>query len=224
VFGPDPESNPRLADVIAEAKKASFTKSSIEAAIARGQGRSATGASLESVVIEGILPQNVAVIIDCETDNKNRTMMDVRMVMKEHGGNATPSSYLFAKKGRIVFEKREGLGVEEIFDEALEAGALDIVEDPEGRVVIYTEPSDTKATGTSLSQSLGLEIAASDIIWDANDETKVSLQDNDTAGELAEFIDVLQDREPSVQGVYLNVAKGSIDEDAWAALQDRTTA
>ncbi|TKA71829.1 hypothetical protein B0A49_06172, partial [Cryomyces minteri] len=101
VYGPDPNINPRLAHAIATAKKSGFAKASIEAAIARGQGVSASGAKLESLTIEAILPPSVAVVIDCETDNKLRTLADVRLLIKHYEGNVTPTNYLFAKKGRI---------------------------------------------------------------------------------------------------------------------------
>lgn len=174
--------------------------------------------------VEGILAHNVAVIIDCETDNKLRTLADVREVMKKYSGTATPTNYLFAKKGRIVFEKKEGTGVDEVFDQALEAGALDVIEDAEGRVVVFTEPSDTKSTGEALSGGLGLNIASSDIIWDPNEDTMVPLSDSVAAKELSEFVDALQDKDSSVQGIYMNVAQGSIDEGAWAELKSRIDA
>jgi len=174
--------------------------------------------------VEGILPGNVGVVIDCETDSKLRTLSEVRLIINKHGGNATPTAYLFAKKGRIVFEQKEGVGVDEIFEPALEAGALDVVEDAEGRVVVFTEPNETKAAGESLSSALGLEISGSEIIWDPNEDTKIPLDGEQSVQELIKFVDVLQDRETSVQGIYMNVSKGSVDESSWAELQSRITA
>lgn len=213
-----------MAGLIAKAKKTGFAKSSIEAAIARGQGRSLSGAALEQVTVEGILPPNVAVIIDCETDNKLRTLAEVRLRIKDHGGSSTPTSYLFAKKGRITFEKKEDTTLDTVFDHALEAGALDVVEDAEGRVVVYTEPNETKATGETLSQSLGLDISSSEIIWDANEDTRVPLEPGNAVNEISKFVDMLQEKETSVQGVYMNVAQGSLDEESWADIQSRITA
>src|SRR5436190_22490915 len=97
---------------------AGFPKSSIEAAIARGQGISFTGAALESVILEAILPPSVAFVIDCQTDSKLRLLQDLRLIIKNYGGTVTPTSYLFEKKGIIVFEKDErGIGVDEVLDE-----------------------------------------------------------------------------------------------------------
>jgi len=224
VFGPDPNANPRLADLITKAKRAGFAKTSIESAIARGQGRSVSGASLEAVTVEGILPGNVGVVIDCETDNKARTISDVRLAIKDQGGSSTPASFLFAKKGRIIFEHKDGVGIDEVFEPALETGALDVTEDADGRVVIYTEPSDTKSASAKLSAALDLEIVGSEIIWDANEDTRVPLVDDKAAIDLAGFVEKLQEKESNVQGVYMNVAQGKVEENYWAELQSRLTA
>ncbi|KAK5194224.1 hypothetical protein LTR16_007105, partial [Cryomyces antarcticus] len=196
VYGSDPNINPRLAHAIATAKKSGFAKASIEAAIARGQGVSASGAKLESLTIEAILPPSVAVVIDCETDNKLRTLADVRLLIKHHEGSVTPTNYLFAKRGRIVFQK-EGIGADEVLEGALDAGALDVTEDAEGKVVVYTEPNDTKATAETLSSLLGLEAERSDIIWDPNVDTKVGLEDEQSVKDLSDFVEELQEKESS---------------------------
>ena len=156
VFGPDPKSNPRLALAVSSAKRAGFPKASIETAIARGQGTSASGAALEPLVIEAIFPPSVAAIIDCLTDSKLRTLQDVRLLIKNHEGSVTPTNYLFEKKGRVVFHKKEGIGADEALEAALEVGALDVVEDEEGKVVMFTEPSITMMAGEQLARSLTL--------------------------------------------------------------------
>jgi len=174
--------------------------------------------------VEGILPGNVAVIIDCETDNRLRTLADVRLVLSKHGGSSTPAAYLFAKKGRITFEKKDGVGVDEVFEPALEAGALDVVEGDEGQVVVFTEPTETTAAGARLSQVLDMNISASEIIWDANEDTKTPLESDKAAVELVRFVEVLQDKESMVQGIYMNIAQGSVAEEPWSELQSRITA
>lgn len=221
LFGPEPSLNPRLADLITKAKKEGFAKASIEAAIARGQGRSLTGTSLENVTVEGILPNNVAVIVECETDSKLRTLMDVRLVIKEAGGSATPSSYLFQKKGRIVYEKKDGIGAEDVLEPALEAGATDVDEDEEGRLVVITEPENTKAVGKAVAEALKIDIATSAIQWEPNGDTLVGLDSEDTALELSAFVDELQEKEASVQAVAMNVSQGSLPPETWKELQSR---
>lgn len=221
LFGPDPNANPRLADLIVKAKREGFAKASIESAIARGQGRSLTGASLEAVTVEGILPNNVAVIVECETDNKLRTLAEVRLVMKDHGGSATPTSYLFTKKGRVVLEQKDGVGLDEVLDHAVEAGALDVVEDEDGKVAVYTEPGETSTVGQAISNALQVQIATSDIFWDPNEDTKVAMASEDAAGDLASFVDTLLEKESTVQAVALNVSRGSLDEEIWKDLRGR---
>lgn len=219
--GADLSLNTRLVDLITKAKREGFAKASIEAAIARGQGRSLSGASLESVTVEGILPNNVAVIVECETDNRLRTLSGVKFVIKDNGGTSTPSSYLFQKKGRVVFEKKDGLDMDQALDAALEAEASDVEEDEDGRLVVSTEPGETKVVGEALAKSLGLEIARSEIMWQPNEETKISLPDEDAAQELSLFVDELQEMEDTVQAVSMNVAQGSLATETWKELQSR---
>lgn len=221
LFGHDPSLNPRLADLIAKSKKEGFAKASIEAAIARGQGRSTTGASLENVTVEGILPNNVAVIIECETDSRLRTLSEVRLAMKDAGGSATPCAYLFEKRGRVVFEPKDSIGVDEAMDSALEAGATDIEEDEDGSLVITSEPSDTKIVGEAMTNAFGLTIKTSDIFWCPNEDTMVQLSNDEAADELGGFVDNLMDRESTVQAISMNISQGSTSEGTWNELQSR---
>merc|ERR1712093_873455 len=105
LWGPDVNSNYRLASVLAAAKKAGFPKALLEGAVARGQGKSASGATLESITLEVIVPPTVAMIIESETGNRARTLMDLRYIVKRHGGSVTPTGYLFQKKGRIALRR-----------------------------------------------------------------------------------------------------------------------
>ena len=94
----------------------------------------------------------------------------------------------------------------------------------EGRVVVYTEPGDTKATGELISTALGLDISSSEIISDANEETLVTLDDGEATQELAKFADAIQDKESGVHGIYMNVKEGPLDHGVFAELQSRITA
>ncbi|OAT02081.1 hypothetical protein, variant [Blastomyces dermatitidis ER-3] len=180
LFGPDPASNPRLALVISKAKRSGMSKSTIEAAIARGQGISPTGAPLESVTIEALLPSSVAVVIEF-----------------------TPTSYLFEKKGRIVFEKVEGLNVDDHLEHAIDAGAIDVDTDDQGRLRVFAEYADTKAVGDKLSALTGLKIETADIIWDPNKDTVVELQSREDADKIEEILSAIRE-EPTVQDIYTN--------------------
>lgn len=147
VFGADPKTNPRLATVIASAKKAGFPKASIESSIARGQGTSASGAALESMVIEAMLPPSIAIIVDLQTDNKARSLADLRMRLRSHKANPTPTSHMFHKAGRIVLEKGDGrMTPDEVLYEAVDAGAEDVELDEGGRIVVSDDRSKCGAS------------------------------------------------------------------------------
>jgi transcriptional/translational regulatory protein YebC/TACO1 len=218
--GPDPNMNPRLALAISNAKKSAVPKASIEAAIARGQGLSASGAALESVTLEAILPPSVATVIECQTDNKLRLLAELRLLVKEAGGTVSLIGYMFEKKGRIILRSKEGISIDEVLEPALEAGVLDVVEDEEGRLLLYTEPAQTKATGEALAKTLDMEIEESEIIWDPNEDTKVTLDDDMAAKELNSFLDELQEVN-GIQGVYTNWSKGAIQDELWADLKSK---
>ncbi|KAI4643445.1 uncharacterized protein J4E78_009914 [Alternaria triticimaculans] len=221
--GPNPDMNPRLSLAISTAKKSAVPKASIEAAIARGQGLSASGAALESLLLEAILPPSVATIIECQTDNKLRTLADIRLLIKEAGGSISTVAFMFEKKGRIIIQKKDGVGVDEVLEPALEAGVLDVDEDAEGRVVLYTEPAMTNKTAERLAKELDVEIEESEIIYDPNEDTKVPLEDEGAAKELGSFLDELQEVQ-GVQGVYMNWTKGSIGDDVWDEIRGKVTA
>ena len=221
MFGPDPNLNPRLALAVSRAKKDGFPKASIEAAIARGQGVSISGAKLESVVIEAMIPPSIAVVVDSQTDNKARTLTELRLIIKQHGGQITPTGYLFDKKGQIAFKAKEGVGTDEILEAALEAGAIDIEEEAEGGLVVYTESNATKAVSGKLMSEFGLEIESSEIIWDPN--TEADLDSADSAENLISMVDKLKE-DLTVQGVYINATRGQTPEDVWEHLQSRVFA
>jgi YebC/PmpR family DNA-binding regulatory protein len=219
--GPNPEMNPRLALALTTAKKNAVPKSTIEAAIARGQGLSASGAALESLLLEAILPPSIATIIECQTDNKLRALADLRLIVKEAGGQVSTVGFMFEKKGRIILQKKDGMGVDEILEPALDAGVQDVLEDDEGRIVLYTEPAQTKTVAETLAKSLEMEIEESEIIYDPNEDTKVTLDDEEAAGKLSNFLDELQEVQ-GIQGVYMNCSKGeSIPAELWEELRSK---
>ena len=187
----------------------------MEAAIARGQGKSTTGAALESVTLEVIMPPTVAMVIDAETDSKNRTLMELRIAVKNHQGTVTPTAYLFQRKGRLQFEKDDrNLGVDEVLDDAIEAGAEDVETDENGSIVVWTEPNKVTAAAKALQESLGLKVNSSDIIWDANEDTRVPLESESSVELLSNFVTAIRDN-PNVQGVYCNAAQGSLTDELW---------
>ncbi|TVY40188.1 putative transcriptional regulatory protein [Lachnellula subtilissima] len=217
--GADPNSNPRLAMLLVTAKKAGWPKTNMDNAIARGQGRSTTGAALQNLTLEVIMPPTIALIIEAETDNAKRTLSELRLLVNKNGGTVTPTNYLFQKKGRVAFEKDErNLGVDEVLDDAIEAGAEDVEADEDGGIVVWTEPNKTSAAAEALQKSgeFGYYLAC-------ERRYEVPIEDVDRAKTLAEFIDLVRDQ-PSVQGLYSNVAQGSLSDEVWEDLQSRLDA
>ncbi|KAL4776077.1 transcriptional regulator TACO1-like protein [Aspergillus nidulans var. acristatus] len=206
MWGPDLKFNPRLTLALSNAKRAGIPKTIIEAAIARGQGLSVTGEALEPVTIEAILPHSVAAVIECLTESKARLLQDVRHAIKEAGGTATPTAYLFEKKGRIVFEKKDGVNADDCLEQAIEAGATDISSDEEGRIIVFTEPTATKNVGETLSKLAGLTIEELEIIWSPNQDTLVDLKDEQQVQEIEEILAFLRD-EAGVRDIYLNTTQ-----------------
>ncbi|KAJ5107753.1 Transcriptional regulator TACO1-like domain 2 [Penicillium angulare] len=203
LWGPDPKYNPRLTLALSNAKRASIPKIIIEAAIARGQGLSVTGQALESLTIEAMLPGSVAAVVECQTDQKARVLQDIRHSIKTYGGTVTPTTFLFEKKGRVVMETKEGLNPDDYLDQAIEAGATDIITDEVGRLVIFTDPSETKKVGETFSKSAGLTIEELEMFWDPNQDTLVEVQDEEQAKAIDNILGSLRD-DPSVQDIYLN--------------------
>ena len=201
---------------MAAAKKQGFPKASIEIAIARGQGKSLSGAPLTTFVLEAVVPPSVALIIECETESKLRTLNELKYLVKDFGGSVTSSSHLFERRGKVVLENSQGLGEQEIFDAAIEAGALDMKMESDGNVVVFTEPPQTVAAGSTVSQALDMKILASDILWVPKDDYMVDVEEPEKLQGFLGMIppirrnrhsDEMQDRlqeESSVQEIYVN--------------------
>lgn len=191
---------------MSNAKRASIPKAIIEAAIARGQGLSLTGQALESLTIEAMLPGSVALVVECQTDQKATVLQDVRHLIKNKGGTVTSTTFLFEKKGRVVMEKKDGLNADDYLDQAIEAGATDIVVDDKDRLVIFTDPSETKIVGETFAKLSGLTIEELEMFWDPNQDTLVEVQDEEHVKNIEDLLASLRD-EPSVQDIYLNATE-----------------
>ena len=127
----------------------------------------------------------------------------MRLAIKDFGGTVTPASHFFERRGKLVFENANGLSESEIFDKAIEAAATDVQVEEDGTVFVYTKPNQTKATAQTLSDVLGLKVQSSDLVWDPKEDTRVEV---DSMDELEAFLDRIQ-KDPSVQGVYMNTAQ-----------------
>lgn len=196
--GGDETSNPRLRDAISKALKANMKRDTIDNAIKRGAG-GLEGANMMEMRYEGYGPGGVAILVDCLSDNKNRTVSEVRHAFTKFGGNLGTDgsvSYLFNKQGEILLEK--GVSEEAVIDLALDAGAEDISED-EGQVEIIT-PEDAYHAVLEALQKASIPIEQSQLAMRA--ETTVGL-DADNAQTFLKLIDMLEDLD-DVQEVHSN--------------------
>src|SRR5690606_13007843 len=140
--GGDPASNPRLRLAIDKAKAQSMPKDNMERAIKRGTGE-LEGVSYEEVRYEGYGPGGVAVMVDCLTDNRNRTVADVRHAFSKYGGNLGADgsvAYLFSQVGQLSYPP--GSDEDRVMEAAIEAGATDVATNDDGSIDVLTEPED----------------------------------------------------------------------------------
>ncbi len=151
--GGDPEKNARLRKAIQDAKAANMPKDNIEKAIKRGTGE-IEGANYEEVKYEGYGPGGVAVYIEAVTDNRNRTVAEIRHIFSKHGGNLGESgcvAWMFHRKGFLVFEK-DKIDEEKLMEVAINAGAEDIQEE-ESTLTVYTAPEDFENVFNAIKES-----------------------------------------------------------------------
>ncbi|PNY25880.1 transcriptional regulatory protein [Tolypocladium capitatum] len=220
MYGEDVKFNPQLANTIAAATKASVPKALVEAAIARGQGRSATGAQLETMTFEVLMPPNIAVIADVETDNKTRTLHDLKFVVKKGGGVVGSTAFYFSRRGRAIFKPKEGgPTLSDVLEEAIEHdGAEDVEELPDGGFLAWTQPPSLMAITEALSSKFGLEVLESDIIWAPNEDTRVSVDSRQSAETLEALFSSLREY-PEVKAMFANIRQGTITDDEWGKVE-----
>ncbi len=205
----DPANNPRLRAAVAAALTSNMTSDTINRAIARGAG-GGDGEQLETIVYEGYGPAGSAVMVECLTDNRNRTVAEVRHAFSKCGGNlGTDGSvaYLFTKKGVLTFV---GADEDALMDAALDAGADDVVTEEDGTIEVYTTPNDF---GTVLDglEAAGFKPESAEVTMIPSTEAEL---DAETAPKLMRLIDMLEDLD-DVQEVYHN---GSISDEIAATL------
>lgn len=197
--GGSPEANPRLRLALDKANAANMPKETIKRAIERGAG-GADGESYDEIRYEGYGPGGTAVIVDCMTDNRNRTASEVRHAFSKHGGNlGTDGSvaYLFSKQGIISF----GPGADEdaIIEAALEAGAEDVVTNDDGSVDVITAPEVFQEVKAAVLQA-GITPDNAEVTFSASTSAEL---DQETAEKLLRLVDALEDLD-DVQDVYNN--------------------
>jgi len=195
--GPDPDSNPRLRMAWDKATAANMPKDNIQRAITRGAG-SADGANFEEIRYEGYGAGGVAVLVDCMTDNRQRTVSDVRHAFSKHGGNLGQDgsvAFLFKHCGQFLFAP--GTSEEAVMEAALEAGAEDVITSEEGLIEVICAPSDYAAVKAAF-EAAGLTPEEQDVVMKALNETELTGADAEKMQKLLDALENLDD----VQAVY----------------------
>ncbi len=197
--GGDPANNPALRSVIDKALGANMKRDTIENTIKKATG-AMEGVNYENVRYEGYGPGGTAVMVDCLTDNRNRTVAEVRHAFSKAGGNLGTDgsvSYMFNKTGIISYA--DSVDEDTIMEAALEAGAEDVVGNEDGSVDVLTTPEEYLEVKQAMIDA-GFEPANAEVTMQADNKTEL---DAKAAEKMLRLIDVLEDLD-DVQDVYSN--------------------
>ncbi|SPO02738.1 related to M.leprae yfcA protein [Cephalotrichum gorgonifer] len=215
--GPDKNDNPALATAIATAKAANVTSEFIARAISRGQVRTQSS-SLENLTLEALMPGNIAVVIDVQTDSKLRSLQELNSLVRKSGGKPGSTLFHFEHCGRIVVDIDEGAEDDVVSSVIEEDGVLDF-DIEEDEVTIWTEAGETSRVAGAVRELVGRETRSVDLMWRAKGDMLVSLDSERAAEELGDFLGALQGF-PEVAGCYINAVRGGVSEEAWVKVQD----
>lgn len=198
--GGDPDMNPRLRLAIATAKGQSMPKDAIERAVNKGAGNT-DGENYEEIRYEGYGPGGVAMIVECLTDNKNRSASEVRTLFAKGGGNLGETGsvgFMFDRIGEIVYPADKA-SADEMFEAGVEAGASNVESDDEYHT-ITTDPDDFGSVSDALTTKYG-EAERAGLAWAANVQSE---QDEASAQKILDLVDALEDSD-DVQNVTTNM-------------------
>jgi YebC/PmpR family DNA-binding regulatory protein len=199
--GADPATNARLRMAIDAARKASMTRETLERAIKKGAGLLDEQVQYDTVTYEGFTPHKVPVIVECLTDNKNRTSSNVRVLFRKGQlGAAGSVSWDFARLGAIVATPPEsGADPEEA---AIEAGAQDLEPAEEGATRFFTEPGELDAVSRALGERKW-HVASAELVWKA--KNPVTVDEPEQRAEIEAFLEAI-DEDDDVQNIYVALA------------------
>jgi len=198
--GSDTSSNIQLKAAIEKAREFNMPKENIERAIKKGTGELA-GENLEEVSFEGFGPGGISIVIEGITDNKNRTIGEVKGILSQHGGKMAGEGavkWMFERKGSIVVNC-EGKPKEELELIAIEAGADDIVKNND-TLNVYTKPEDLEKVKKTIEEKQ-LKIESASLEWTAKEELSVSDKEREAAQKLFEVLD----ENEAIQDIYSNL-------------------
>jgi YebC/PmpR family DNA-binding regulatory protein len=197
--GGDPNANPRLRLAIDKARAESMPKDNIERAIKRGSGELG-GDDYEEIRYEGYGPGGAAVMVECMTDNRNRTAADVRHAFAKYGGNLGSDgsvAYLFEQLGVISFPS--GLDEERVMEAAIEGGASDVLTNDDGSIEVLAEPGEFETVRDAITAA-GLEPEDAEVTMRPSTTAEL---DEGQAGSMLKMLDMLEDLD-DVQDVHTN--------------------
>lgn len=209
--GGDPEFNPRLRLAIDKAKAANMPKDNIERAIKKGTGQGDDGVEFEEIIYEGYAPHGVAIIVEVLTDNRNRSLAEVKHAFNRNNGtmaNTGAVLWQFEQKGFIQLGGSPDF--DEVFMVAADAGAEDVINEDDA-VNIYTSRENLNEVAQALSQN-GYEVTESQLIWVPKNEVELSADESVAVMKLIEKLEELDD----IQNVSSNL---SLSEAAIAAFE-----
>ena len=208
--GSDPDANPRLRLAIDKAKAQSMPKDNIERAVKRGAGE-LDDADYQEIRYEGYGPGGTAVMVDCLTDNRNRTVAEIRHAFSKFGGNLGADgsvNYLFNHVGQLLYP--EGADEDAIMEAAIEAGAEDVVVDDEGSIEVLSEPAEFEKVRDAMRKA-GFDPESAQLTMRASTNSELDVNDATSMVKLLETLEDLDD----VQEVYSNA---DISDDVLAQL------
>lgn len=198
--GPDPETNAVLRDAVARAKSYNMPNDSIKRSIERAAGEGS--GQLDEIYYEGYGPGGAAVMVRALTDNRNRTAGEVRHIFTKFGGNLGTDgcvAFQFERKGFLFIERQEDLDEEQVFMDALEAGASDVFMEDENMIEIETAPEDFSAVRDRLAETYSfIEQSLGPV-----PSVRIELPDEEDRANMEKMIDRLEDND-DVQDVYHN--------------------
>jgi YebC/PmpR family DNA-binding regulatory protein len=195
--GGDPDTNPRLRLAMDKAREANMAKDSVQNAVKRGSG-ALEGVSYEEARYEGYGPGGAAVMVACLTDNRTRTVAEVRHAFTKNGGNLGSDgsvAYLFKHCGQFVFAP--GTSEDKVMEAGLDAGAEDVVKNDDGSIELVCAPGDFAAVKAALDKA-GLKPELAEITMKPGAEAQLA---GDDAGRMRQLLDALENLD-DVQDVY----------------------
>lgn len=176
---------------------------------------------MEQVTLEVILPPNVALIIDIETDNRNRTLSEMKYgVIKKTGGVVGSTTFYFTRRGRVIFKAKEGgPTLSDMLEEAIEHDGIEDVEElPEGGFLAWTQPPALMAITEAFTAKFGLDVHDFEIIWAPNEDTKVEVDGAKLVEQLDTLLSGIKDF-PEVKAIYANVSQGEVSDAEWGRIE-----